>query len=173
MVRGWLQSVILTAVTIGVTALAGIDSASAKLKENDAWPEMKVAVFPGKPKLEAEKLQGKAVIVDFWASWCEPCKVELPALNMLYKKYKNKGLVVVGINVDDNVADAKTFLKDHPVDFALAHDKGQANAGKFGIEKMPTSFILSKGKIVRVHEAFRPGDEKKIEAEIKKLLKGD
>lgn len=145
--------------------------AEAKLKEGQDFPALKTAAFPGKPAVDAGKFKGKVVIVDFWASWCEPCKVELPALNKLFKKYKGK-VVVIGVNVDDNLNDAKTFLKDHPVDFELVHDKGQKNATELGIEKMPTSFILANGKIVKVHEAFREGDDKKIDQEIKKLLSG-
>lgn len=146
--------------------------AEAKLKEGDEFPVIKVSQFAGKPKVDmAKKLKGKVVIVDFWASWCEPCKLELPALEKLHKKYKGK-LTIIGVNVDDDVNSAKGFLKDHPVSFDLVYDKGQKIAGEIGIEKMPTSFILSNGKIVKVHEAFRAGDEKKIDAEVKKILTG-
>jgi peroxiredoxin len=68
--------------------------------------------------------------------------------------------------------DAKAFLKDHPVGFDLVHDKGQKVSQELGIQKMPTSFILSEGKVVKVHEAFREGDDKKIDAEVKKILTG-
>lgn len=146
-------------------------NAHAKLKEGMDFPSLKVAPFPGKPVVDAGKFKGKVVIVDFWASWCEPCKIELPALNKLHEKYKGK-LVVIGVNVDENLNDAKTFLKSHPVGFDLVHDKGQKNAGELGIEKMPTSFILANGKIVKLHEAFRAGDEKKMDEEVKKLLSG-
>lgn len=145
----------------------------AKTKEGDQFPVIKVAPFPGKPKVNiAKKLKDKVTIVDFWASWCEPCKIELPALNKLHKKYKGK-LTVIGVNVDDDVSAAKSFLKDHPVGFDLVYDKGQKNAGSLGIEKMPTSFILQNGKIIKRHEAFREGDEKKIDAEVKRLLTGE
>lgn len=146
--------------------------AEAKLKEGQEFPALKTVAFPGKAKVDAAKFKDKVVIVDFWASWCEPCKIELPALNKLFKKYKGK-VVIIGVNVDDNLNDAKTFLKEHPVDFDLVHDKGQKNATDLGIEKMPTSFILANGKIVKIHEAFRAGDEKKIDQELKKLLSGD
>ena len=145
--------------------------AQAKLKEGDVFPALKVTAFPGKQAVAAAKFKGKVVIVDFWASWCEPCKIELPALNKLHQKYKGK-LIVIGVNVDENLNDAKTFLKDHPVGFDLVHDKGQKNAGELGIEKMPTSFILANGKIMKLHEAFREGDDKKMDAEVKKLLSG-
>lgn len=160
-------------VTIFVMSSVSLSTAEAKLnvKEGDDFPALKVMDFPGKAKVTAAKYKGKVVIVDFWASWCEPCKIELPALNKLHKKYKGK-LVVIGVNVDDNLNEARAFLKDHPVGFDLVFDKGQKNSESLGIQKMPTSFILSGGKIVKIHEAFREGDDKKIDAEIKKLLSG-
>lgn len=164
------------AVCIGLGISLSANNAHAegklKIKEGDEFPIIKVSQFAGKGKVDmAKKLKGKVVIVDFWASWCEPCKIELPALAKLHKKYKGK-LVVIGVNVDDNMNDAKSFLKDHPVAFDLVHDKGQKVSQELGIQKMPTSFILSEGKVVKVHEAFRAGDDKKIDAEVKKILTG-
>lgn len=165
--------VVVSLMSLSLTSVSIANAKNAVLKEGEPMPALKVSAFPGKPKFDMKKLKGKVVIVDFWASWCEPCKIELPALNALYKKYKGKGLEILGVNVDENVADANSFLKEHPVAFSLVHDKGQKMAGELGIEKMPTSLILSDGKIVKVHEAFRAGDEKKMEAEIKSLLKGE
>lgn len=167
---------LVVAISVGFSISLSSADADAegklKVKEGDEFPIIKVSQFSGKGKVDmAKKLKGKVVIVDFWASWCEPCKIELPALAKLHKKYKGK-LVVIGVNVDDNMNDAKAFLKDHPVAFDLVHDKGQKVSQELGIQKMPTSFILSQGKVVKVHEAFRAGDDKKIDAEIKKILSG-
>jgi len=163
----------LASVLIFGAIIVQLPQAHAKLslKEGQDFPGLKVAEFPGKGKVDAAKFKGKVVIVDFWASWCEPCKIELPALNKLHKKYKGK-LTVIGVNVDENIAEAKAFLKDHPVGFDLVHDKGMKSANALGIEKMPTSFILSNGKIVKIHEAFREGEDSKMDAEIKKVLSG-
>lgn len=165
-----LVSGLVAAFTLTTLSPSAAD-AKLTVKEGDDFPALKVMDFPGKAKVTAAKYKGKVVIVDFWASWCEPCKIELPALNKLHKKYKGK-LVVIGVNVDDNLNEARSFLKDHPVGFDLVFDKGQKNSEALGIQKMPTSFILSDGKIVKIHEAFREGDEKKIDAEIKKILSG-
>ncbi len=168
-----IKSLLTSSIAAVAVSVALIPNAQAKLsiKEGEDFPSLKVMDFPGKAKVAASKYKGKVVIVDFWASWCEPCKIELPALNKLHKKYGKK-LVIIGVNVDENIAEAKAFLKDHPVGFDLVHDKGMKSATALGIEKMPTSFILSNGKIVKIHEAFREGDEKKIEAEVKKVLAG-
>ncbi|MES2962836.1 MAG: TlpA disulfide reductase family protein [Bdellovibrionota bacterium] len=162
---------------LAVTALIALCSpidAQAKIKKGDAFPAGAVPALNGKGTVEPAKHKGKVVIVDFWASWCEPCKIELPALNALYKKYKSKGLVVIGVNLDEKKADATGFLKEHPVDFPLGYDGGEKKvlAEQAEIETMPTSFIVDKkGVISERHQAFRAGDEKKIEALIVKLLK--
>ncbi|CAN5478406.1 TlpA disulfide reductase family protein [soil metagenome] len=172
-IGSFLTSFVITGLATGVITIAMAPVAQAKLslKEGQDFPSLKIAEFPGKAKLDAAKFKGKVVIVDFWASWCEPCKIELPALNKLHKKFGGK-VTVIGVNVDENLSDAKAFLKDHPVGFDLAHDKGMKSANALGIEKMPTSFILANGKIIKIHEAFRQGDEAKMEAEIKKALSG-
>ncbi len=147
-------------------------SAEAKAKAGQSFPALKVAPFPGKAPLNAKSLQGKVVIYDFWAAWCEPCKVELPALEKLYQKYKGQGLVVVGVNVDDDANDGKAFLQDHPVSFPVVYDKNKGMVEGLGVETMPTSFIVDRsGKIHRVHAGFKSGDEKKLEKEIVELLK--
>lgn len=158
------------ATILGCAVLFSSGVCDAKLKEGELFPSPKVAGFPGAKKFDLKSLQGKAVIVDFWASWCEPCKLELPALEKIFRKYQKQGLIVVGVNVDDDVKEAKAFLKSSPVSFDLVHDKGQKTSSLIGIEKMPTSFILSNGKIIKKHEAFRSGDEKKIEAEVRSVL---
>lgn len=148
-------------------------AAQAKLKKGDAFPTDTVPMLNGKGQIDLSKYKGKVVIVDFWASWCEPCKIELPALNALNKKWKGKDVVIIGISLDEKKADALTFLKEHPVQFALGYDGDKkVLAQKADIETMPTSFIIGKnGKIAARHEAFREGDEKKIEAEVLNLLK--
>ncbi|MBK7890344.1 MAG: TlpA family protein disulfide reductase [Bdellovibrionales bacterium] len=157
--------------TVFALSFSFTSTANAKLKEGAEFPALVSAPFPGAPKVDAAKLmKGKVVIVDFWASWCEPCKIELPALNAHHKKFKGK-VMIVGINVDDDINEAKSFLKEHGVSFPLAYDKDKKMVNALEISTMPTSFILSEGKVIKIHSGFRAGDEKKIEEEIKSLLK--
>lgn len=147
-------------------------TAEAKLKKGDVFPSDAVPTLDGKGKLDISKYKGKVVIVDFWASWCEPCKIELPALNALQKKYKDK-LVVVGVNLDEKKADANAFLKEHPAAITLGYDGDkQVLAKKAEIETMPTSFIVDKKGVIQLrHQGFRAGDDAKIEKEITELMK--
>jgi cytochrome c biogenesis protein CcmG/thiol:disulfide interchange protein DsbE len=152
--------------------LAGV-SAEAKLKKGDAFPLLSLPSLNGKEPIDLAKYKGKVIIVDFWASWCEPCKIELPYLNGLNKKYKGQDVVIIGVNLDEKKADAVTFLKDHGVQLPLAYDgEKKVLAEKAEIEVMPTSFIIDqKGLIAERHQAFRKGDGQKIEQEVAALLK--
>lgn len=161
------------ALVLPALVLALSTTAEAKLKKGDAFPMATLPALNGKGSLDLSKYKGKVVIVDFWASWCEPCKIELPYLNGLAKKYKGKDVVIIGVNLDEKQADAMTFLKDHPVQLPLAYDGvKKVLAEKAEIEVMPTSFIIDKkGVVAERHQAFREGDGAKIEKEVEELLK--
>ena len=160
-------------LVLPVLVLAMSASAQAKLKKGDAFPLPTLPALQGKGTLDLSKYKGKVIIVDFWASWCEPCKIELPYLNNLAKKYKGKDVVIIGVNLDEKQPDAIAFLKDHPVQLPLAYDGAKkVLADKAEIEVMPTSFIIDKkGIVAERHQAFRDGDGAKIESEVAKLLK--
>jgi thiol-disulfide isomerase/thioredoxin len=123
-------------------------------------------------RIDAASLKGKVVIVDFWASWCGPCKQEMPVLERLYKKYKARGLVIVGVSVDQEAANVKSFLKQLPVSFSIVHDAEHQVAGRFSPPRMPSSYIADRNGIVRyVHGGFREADAAKLETEVVNLLK--
>ncbi len=166
--RLFIARLVLPVIALTLTA-----TAEAKLKKGDAFPFASLPALNGKGTVDMTKYKGKVVIVDFWASWCEPCKIELPYLNNLAKKYKGKDVVIVGVNLDEKQADALTFLKAHPVQLPLAYDGAKkVLAEKAEIEVMPTSFIIDKnGVIAERHQAFREGDGEKIEKEVAELLK--
>ncbi len=116
-------------------------------------------------------LRGKVVLVDFWASWCAPCKEELPVLQKLYEKYKDKGLVIVGVNIDNEEANMTGFLRRQPLTFTVVPDKKREIAARYQPPKMPSSYMIDKKGIVRhVHAGFRASDAAALEAEIKALL---
>jgi thiol-disulfide isomerase/thioredoxin len=115
------------------------------------------------PRLAA--LKGKVVYVDFWASWCGPCRQSFPWLNDMQQKYGAQGLQVVGVNVDTKRADAEQFLSEVPARFAIAFDpKGDAPR-RAGIKGMPTAVLIgADGKVLKVHQGFRENDRAELEA---------
>lgn len=147
--------------------------AEAKVEKDQKFPEFNLPTLDGKGKMGTEDLKGKIVLVDFWAHWCEPCKISFPVLNKLAAKYKGK-VVVVGINVDEAPKDAKSFLKDNPAkNIKILSDSKKSLVEKIGVAVMPTSFILDKeGTVKLVHQGFHAGDEKEYEKVIQALVKG-
>jgi thiol-disulfide isomerase/thioredoxin len=114
---------------------------------------------------------GKVIYLDFWASWCAPCRTSFPLLNKLHEKLKAQGFEVVAINLDEDKANAEKFLKEFPVGFTVLRDAKGEWADQFVVESMPTSFILDKqGVVQNIHHGFTSGDIKELEEKITKLL---
>jgi len=136
-----------------------------------SYPLFNLPELNSSKQVKLDKLRGKVVYVDFWASWCGPCRQSMPKFNAIYKKLSNKGLEIVAINLDENDADAKKFLENFPVSYTVLRDKMGESPKQFGVKVMPTGYLLDRFGMVRfVHEGFRNGDEVELEKQIKKLL---
>ncbi|HUQ27064.1 MAG TPA: TlpA disulfide reductase family protein [Usitatibacter sp.] len=117
-------------------------------------------------------LKGHVVYVDFWASWCVPCRLSMPTLDDLYRRNKARGFAVVGVNKDATPADAKRFLAKVPVSFALVTDAGDAVARGFDVRAMPSGYLVDRKGVVRhVHRGFTAETGAALEREIDSLLK--
>jgi len=116
-------------------------------------------------------LSGKVVLVDFWASWCGPCRHSFPALDALQKQHAAAGFVVLGVNVDEQRPDAARFLREVPVGFSIAYDVGGIAPGAFGVKAMPSSYLVGRdGRVRAVHLGFKNSDVGRLEAEIREAL---
>ncbi len=130
-----------------------------------------VGASEGKP-LPLGKYKGKVVLADFWASWCVPCKKSFPWLNAMAQKYGNRGLVVLGVNVDAQKGDAENFLHEHHAAFPVIFDPAGAHAAYYDIQGMPSSLLFSgKGEVVHRHVGFVTDEESRYEAAIVEALK--
>jgi thiol-disulfide isomerase/thioredoxin len=127
------------------------------------------AAVAAAPKLSA--LKGKLVYVDFWASWCGPCRQSFPWMNEMQAKYGAKGLQIVAINLDAKRADADAFLAQLPARFGLAFDAAGASAKRFGVKGMPTSVLIGRnGEVLMVHQGFRDDERQALEAKLAAAL---
>jgi cytochrome c biogenesis protein CcmG/thiol:disulfide interchange protein DsbE len=123
-------------------------------------------------KLSLDKLQGQVVYVDFWASWCGPCRKSFPWMNQMQQRYGNKGFKIVAVNVDSDQALANKFLTEHNANFTIAYDPQGKAASAFKVKGMPNSYLIDRnGQIHSSHIGFREKDVASMEAEIKALIK--
>lgn len=149
--RTGLKSLLLMAMSVGLTQAAPVNM--------DSLPMVQSA-------------HGKVVLLDFWASWCAPCRQSFPWMNALQKKYGDRGLVVIAVNVDADRQLAGEFLQASPAQFRIEYDpKGQV-ASQLNVAAMPTSFLLDRnGKVIKQHAGFREAQMAAREQEIEQLLK--
>ncbi|MEW6194929.1 MAG: TlpA disulfide reductase family protein [Bacteroidota bacterium] len=135
--------------------------------------ELKIETLNNKKINVKEHYQKGVLLINFWASWCQPCKSELPHLNRIYEKYKNKGFSIIGINQDSpkSVAKVRSFVASQNIKFPIAIDPNFEIFNKFNGQVLPYNLLIdSNGEIVYRHTGYVPGDEKKLEEEIVELL---
>lgn len=125
----------------------------------------------GKGDISLDKLQGKVVYLDFWASWCSPCRKSFPWMNAMQSKYKDKGLVVVAVNLDKSKDKADEFLNEFDRSFVVAFDPEGKTAENYKVMGMPSSYLIDRnGQIHLSHIGFRQSDTDKLENTIRALL---
>ena len=120
--------------------------------------------------IELKDYRGKVVLVDFWASWCEPCKVAMPFYQALQKQFPEK-LVVLGVSMDEDKEALHAALKKRPVDFKILHDPSGKIAEYFSVEAMPSSFLIDvQGRLQLTHLGFVEGDKVKLTKLLQRIL---
>lgn len=146
------------------------------------WTAQASALEPGKPApgfqlsgldgaVKLENYQGKLVYLDFWASWCGPCRESFPWMNEMQAKYGAQGLQVIGINLDTRPEDGRSFLATTPARFVVAFDPSGAAPRNYGIKGMPSSVLIgADGKVLFEHSGFRAADRAELENKIKSAL---
>lgn len=123
--------------------------------------------------LDLSAYRGRVVVVDFWASWCAPCRRSFPWLDAMQRKYADAGLVVIGVNEDNAFEDAEAFLKAVPVSFRIVPDADGEVARAFGLMAMPSTYVFGRdGEIAARHLGFRTAKQDDYEALLKQLLDG-
>ena len=139
------------------------------VKVGDTAPSFSLDSTNGAGKLEIKP--GKVVIVDFWATWCEPCKKSFPKYQELYVKYKASGLEIVAISVDDEKKEIPDFIKTYGAKFSVGWDEGHKIADCYKPPNMPSAYVIDKNGVIKhVHNGYHDGEEKELEKEIKALL---
>lgn len=157
-------------------ALAGLALAAsplrAEVKVGDRFPGLVAADVVALSGGALPELQGRVVLVDFWASWCAPCKASFPVMGRLHQDYAGRGLVIVAVGIDEKPAAAQGFWKKMNPPFATVHDRTQALVKQVVVPTMPTSYLIGRdGRVRSIHQGFR-GDatDRELRKEIEALL---
>lgn len=120
--------------------------------------------------LKLERHKGKVIYLDFWASWCVPCRDSFPFMNKMQEKYKDD-LVVIGVNLDEDPENAEIFLEKYPANFEIIYDQFWQAGREYGIYGLPFSFIYNrKGELVGKHGGFKENDNINLDAALKNLI---
>jgi thiol-disulfide isomerase/thioredoxin len=142
-------------------ATASCDAAESLTAAQDApaAPACKFSIDKAAAPVDLGRYRGQVVYVDFWASWCGPCRQSFPFMNEMHNELGAKGLTVLAVNLDEEAGDAQSFLAKHPASFQVAGGDNQACASAFQVEAMPSSYFVDRaGKVRYVHHGFRGGD---------------
>ncbi|SDX31542.1 TlpA family protein disulfide reductase [Marinobacter mobilis] len=158
----------LLAMTFACSALFSTQT----MAEPELAPSLDLPTSEGRVSLA--DLRGKVVLVDFWASWCGPCRQSFPWMNTLQEKYQNQGLEVVAVNLDQEAEAAAAFLSAIPADFTVAYDPDGVTPEAYGVMGMPSAYLIDReGRIHSQHIGFHIDRIDNYEAEIQSLLQAE
>ncbi len=122
--------------------------------------------------IKLSELRGEVVMVNFWASWCAPCRQEMPLLEELHDRYGDMGFTLLGVNVEEDSSAALDLLKEIPVTFPILLDTSNSVSKRYNVVAMPSTVILDRdGKVRFVHKGYLPGYEDEYRKQIKELIR--
>ncbi|MCL4791159.1 MAG: TlpA family protein disulfide reductase [Gammaproteobacteria bacterium] len=126
----------------------------------------------GGQSVSLSALRGQVVLINFWATWCGPCRKEMPLLEQIQKKYAPLGFVMLGINVEEDTTHMEAFLGDVPVTFPVLLDPANRVSKLYDVAAMPSTVIVDrKGNIRYIHQGYQPGDESRYQDVIRQLIR--
>ena len=154
-----------------VVLALGASAAVPAIAPLSAAPDFTLHTMNG-PNLRLQEQRGRVVMVNFWATWCGPCRQEMPQLNRLYEKYHAAGFVLLGVNVDDDTRKAAEVAGKLGVTFPVLLDTDKAVSKLYELSTMPSTVIIDRdGKVRYVHRGYLTGYEDNYEKQIRELLK--
>jgi thiol-disulfide isomerase/thioredoxin len=157
---------ILVALLLGLAA-----GPALAIGEGDPAPQWSAPALAGGAPVSLSAARGKVVYLDFWASWCAPCRTALPAIEELRQEFPAESFAVVAVNVDRDPEAARRFLARTPVGYPSASDPEGRIPARFGLETMPTSYLIDRDGVVRyVHRGFQRADVDALRARIAELV---
>ena len=140
-------------------------------EQGDHAPNCALTSIEAGEHFDLAKYHGKVLYLDFWASWCSPCVKSFPLLNRFHEEFKNQGLQIVGVNLDESSDDAKEFLAKVPAQFMLVSDSDQKCARDFNVKAMPSSYLIDRNGVIRgAYLGFHDDQIEKFRSLLRQLL---
>ncbi len=171
MLKQFQKTLLVVSIFLVAFTLMSSNSAFATEKLSGPAKDFTLKSRSGKNIRLAEQ-KGNVVLINFWASWCAPCRQEMPKLEELHNKYKDLGFVLLGINLDATPDLSKKLLKDIKVTFPVLFDPENEVSEAYNVESMPTTVIVDKNGNWRfLHKGYQPGYENDYAAQVKQLLR--
>ena len=168
-----LKALLRVGIVVAVfVAPVVVDNALAStVKISELAPDFTLKTLKGS-NLRLEEYRGQVVLINFWASWCGPCRQEMPILDRLHKRYEDAGFAVLGVNVEGEISPAQKIVDKTKVTFPVLIDEGQLVSELYQLEAMPSTVVVDRDGVVRyVHRGYKPGDEAKYVEVVKKLIR--
>lgn len=160
-----LRTLLITLFVIFV-----VSSAQASVQLKEAAPDFTLKSLEG-TNLRREEYRGQVGLINFWASWCGPCRQEMPIFGRLHQRYEDAGFAVLGVNVEGEAAPAQKIVDKTNVTFPVLIDEGQVVSELYELEAMPSTVAVDRHGVVRyVHRGYKPGDEAKYVEVVKQLI---
>jgi DsbE subfamily thiol:disulfide oxidoreductase len=161
----------LRMLATAVLAIASTGVAAALPPVGKPAPDFAAKSDSGR-NVRLSELRGQVVLINFWASWCSPCRQELPLLSKIYSQYRGAGFALLAVNVDDNRKDAESMLKRLGLKFPTLFDGNKKVAKLYGVDTMPATLVIDRdGRVRYVHRGYYDGYERKYEQQVRELLK--
>ncbi|MCZ6855807.1 MAG: TlpA disulfide reductase family protein [Gammaproteobacteria bacterium] len=138
---------------------------------SDKAPDFTLRSLEGN-NLRLEEYRGQVVLINFWASWCGPCRQEMPLLDRLHHRYEDTGFTVLGVNVEGDLEPAQEIVDQTKVTFPVLIDQDQRVSELYDLEAMPSTVVVDRDGVIRyIHLGYKPGDEAKYIEVVKKLIR--
>lgn len=158
-------------IAVRVAALALVALPAFALTKSSPAPQFSLAARGGKT-VSLAQYKGQVVMINFWATWCGPCRQEMPLLENIYKKYSKAGFTLLGVNVEPDSKAAEDWLKATPVSFPVLFDTKSEVSKLYNVAGMPSTVIVDrKGNVRVIHHGYKPGDENSYMDNIRTLVR--
>lgn len=149
----------------------GVDAAMAAVTPSSIAPDFTLHTMGG-PNQRLQEQRGRVVMINFWATWCGPCREEMPQLNKLYDKYRSAGFVLLGVNVDEDARQAADVAQKLGIRFPVLLDTDKKVSHLYDLATMPSTILIDRdGKVRYIHRGYRAGLEDTYDKQIRELLK--